>query len=85
MAKIENKMLIFRLGEECYSANSYVYVIGAFENGSTIKNYYLRINDGKMKKIDRYEEVELVEGTNKIELSKDGVNILKRIVVERDK
>ena len=50
-----------------------------------IKNYYLRINDGKMKKIDRYEEVELVEGTNKIELSKDGVNILKRIVVERDK
>ncbi|MDU1708056.1 MAG: hypothetical protein E6826_06035 [Anaerococcus vaginalis] len=67
------------------SSNSYVYVIGAFENGSTIKNYYLRINDGKMKKIDRYEEVELVEGTNKIELSKDGVNILKRIVVERDK
>ena len=67
------------------SSNSYVYVIGAFENGSTIKDYYLRINDGEMKKIDRYEEVELVEGTNKIELSKDGVNILKRIVVERDK
>ena len=38
-----------------------------------------------MKKIDRYEEVELVEGTNKIEFSKDGVNIIKKIVVERDK
>ena len=38
-----------------------------------------------MKKIDRYEEVELVKGTNKIELSKDGVNIIKKIVVERDK
>ena len=67
------------------SSNSYVYVIGAFENGSTIKDYYLRINDGEMKKIDRYEEVELVKGTNKIELSKDGVNIIKKIVVERDK
>ena len=33
------------------SSNSYVYVIGAFENGSTIKDYYLRINDGEMKKI----------------------------------
>ena len=54
-------------------------------NGSTIKDYYLKINDGEMKKIDRYEEVELVEGTNKIELSKDGVNILKKIVIERDK
>ena len=67
------------------SSNSYVYVIGAFENGSTIKDYYLKINDGEMKKIDRYEEVELVKGTNKIELSKDGVNIIKKIVVERDK
>lgn len=80
----DSRTYIIMMRKPMEASNSFTYVVGAFENGSTIKDYYLRINDGEMKKIDRYEDLELVKGSNKIELSKDGSNIISKVIIERD-
>lgn len=81
----DSKAYIVIMKKPMESSQSYSYVLGAFQNGSIVKDYYLRVNDDEMQKVDKYKELELAEGTNKIELSLDGNNVISKIVIERDK
>lgn len=58
--------------------------IGAFKDGSIMESYYLRINGGEFKQINKYEEYNFIEGENSIELSIDGENIVSTIKIQRN-
>ena len=66
-------------------SEEYNFIIGGFQDGKIMKEYYIRQNSGDMKKVDMYDEMTFDVGENKIELSLDGVNIISSITIVRDK
>lgn len=65
--------------------NSINFVIGAFKNGAILDKSYVNINGKGYIEINKYTDMTLQEGENTIELSLDGVNTIKKIVLENNK
>lgn len=65
--------------------NKYEFIIDSFKNGTTIKEYYLNINNAGFEKVHDHKEYILKEGINKIELSLGGKNIISSVEIIRDK
>lgn len=57
-------------------------IVGAFKDSRMLKQYYLKVGDGKMTEVTRYQSVTLKKGVNSIELSEDGVNVISSIKIE---
>ena len=58
------------------------YIVGGFKDGKIMNKYYIRENNGEFKEVEKYYELQLVNGTNIIELSIDGANIISSIEIE---
>ncbi|PRR81284.1 hypothetical protein [Clostridium vincentii] len=61
------------------------YVVAGFKDGAVIDKAYLRVNGESFEKFEKYKDIEIKEGTNDIELSLDGVNVISKIVIENNK
>ena len=66
-------------------SNAESFIVGGFKNGRIINSYYIRQNDSELKKVEKYEDIELIDGENIIEISEDGSNILSYINIKYDK
>ena len=60
------------------------FAVGAFMNSVMMKEYYIRINGDQFVKIDNYYELSLEKGENVIELSLDGENSVRTVVIRRN-
>lgn len=61
------------------------YIIGGFKDGKIIDKYYIRKNNGEFIEVKKYSELELLNGSNILELSIDGENIISSIEIEYEK
>lgn len=57
------------------------FSLGAFQNSVMLNDFYVRINDGDYIKVNSYYDLSVEQGENKIELSLDGVNALRTVVI----
>lgn len=60
------------------------FTLGAFMNSIMVDQFYLKINNGEYIKVDTYFDLSLEDGENIIELSLDGVNSLRRVVINKN-
>lgn len=81
----DSKAYLLLMKKPLEGTEEYNFIIGGFQDGKIMKEYYIRQNSGDMKKVDMYDEMTLDVGENKIELSLDGVNIISSITIVRDK
>lgn len=58
------------------------FTLGAFQNGTTINEYYINFNGENIKVTSKYKEINLIQGRNTIELSLDNSNFSKKIVID---
>ncbi len=61
--------------------NKEAYIIGAFKDGKILDEYYIRENNGEFTKVKNYKDINLIEGSNSIELSLNGADIISKIEV----
>lgn len=62
------------------------FIVGVFKNVNMIKEYFYKINDGEFIKVDdKYVEVYLEKGKNKIQISRDGKLVESSIEIIREK
>ncbi|MGL5151337.1 MAG: hypothetical protein ACRC7N_12290 [Clostridium sp.] len=59
------------------------FVIAAFKDSSTIKNYYISINDGQYEEVENYMDYQFIKGKNKIKISLDGKSDCSEIIIVR--
>lgn len=57
-------------------------IVGAFKDSRMLKQYYIKVGDGKMTEVGKYQSVTLKKGVNTIEISEDGVNVASSIKIE---
>lgn len=58
------------------------YIVGGFKDGKISDMYYIRENSGEFKVVNKYLELKLINGINKIELSLDGKNVISSIEID---
>lgn len=58
------------------------YIVGGFKGGKIMNCYYLRENNSEFKEVEKYSEFQLVNGSNLLELSIDGENVISSIEIE---
>lgn len=59
-------------------------IVGAFQNGRIIPNYFVRVNDGEFEVAESYYEYNFIKGKNKIDISLDGVNVMSSVEILRN-
>lgn len=80
----DTKAYLILMKKPIQETTTITYVVAGFRDGAVISETYIRVNDENFEKINRYKEIELKEGQNHIELSLDGINIISKIVIERN-
>ena len=55
------------------------FIIGAFKDGKIIDDYYIRENDGEFVNVKKYKDISLAKGSNIIELSLNGKDVMNKI------
>lgn len=58
------------------------FIIGAFNNGSIVNEYFVRKDNGDFIEVRKYDEIELTPGIHSIEVSLDGKDVLSKVEVE---
>ncbi|MGL5353603.1 MAG: hypothetical protein ACRDA5_09800, partial [Clostridium sp.] len=58
------------------------YIVGGFKDGRIMDKYFIKHNNGEFVNVKKYYELQLVSGSNTVELSLDGKNILSSIEIE---
>ncbi|MGG7177011.1 hypothetical protein ACQPU1_05455 [Clostridium paraputrificum] len=81
----DSKAYLLLMKKPMESNQDYTYIVGGFKDGKVMRDYYLRVNDGEMEKVDMYHDLELKIGDTKIELSLDGTNVVSKVELVRDK
>jgi len=59
------------------------FTLGAFMNSVMTEEFYVRINQGEFIKADTYYNLSIEKGATTIEISLDGVNPLRQIVIKK--
>jgi len=59
------------------------FTLGAFMNSVMMEEFYVRINQGEFIKVDTYHNLSIEKGVTTIEISLDGVNPLRQIVIKK--
>lgn len=55
---------------------------GVFKNSEMVDKYYISINDGPFKEVNKYFDVDIKSGLNKIKLSQDGKMVSREVILE---
>lgn len=61
--------------------NNESFIIGAFKEGKILDEYYIRENNGEFTKVKKYKDISFSKGSNTIELSLNGADVISRIEV----
>ena len=59
------------------------FTLGAFMNSVMMEEFYVRINQGEFIKVDTYYNLSIEKGVTTIEISLDGINPLRQIVIKK--
>ncbi|MGY0375036.1 transglutaminase domain-containing protein [Clostridium sp. JNZ J1-5] len=55
---------------------------GVFKNSEMVDKYYISINDGPFKEVNKYFDVDIKSGLNTIKLSQDGKIVSREVILE---
>lgn len=61
------------------------FIIGGFQDGSILDQYYVRKNSGEFTLVNKYDEIELNSEKNLIEISIDGKDVISKIEIQTNK
>ncbi|MDV4151704.1 hypothetical protein R0131_12820 [Clostridium sp. AL.422] len=57
------------------------FIIGGFKDGKILDEYYIRENNGEFVSVKKYKDIILTKGSNTIELSLNGKDVMNRIEI----
>lgn len=57
--------------------------LGAFMNSTMLEKYYVRVNGSEYEEVKTYYELAIKDGENVIEISLDGVNPIRSVVINK--
>lgn len=57
--------------------------LGAFMNSTMLEKYYVRVNGGEYEEVSTYYELAIKDGNNQIEISVDGVNPIRSVIINK--
>ncbi|MEG2290547.1 MAG: hypothetical protein RSA29_16920 [Clostridium sp.] len=60
------------------------FVLGTFMNSTMLRDFYIRINGGEYIKVDTYYSLSVETGNNLIEISVDGVNTVRSVIINKE-
>lgn len=63
--------------------NNTKFSLGAFMNSLMLEEYYVRVNNGDFIKVDTYYNLSIEKGITTIEISLDGINPLRQVVIKK--
>lgn len=81
----DTKAYLILMKKPINETDKITFIVAGFKDGAVIDKPYIRINEEGFEKVDKYKDIEIKEGTNVVELSLDGVNVISKIVVENSK
>lgn len=59
------------------------FTLGAFMNSIMSEEFYVRVNQGEFIKVDTYYNLSIEKGVTTIEISLDGINPLRQVVIKK--
>ncbi|WP_346894999.1 hypothetical protein [Clostridium sp. UBA7503] len=59
------------------------FALGAFMNSLMVEEFYVRVNSGDFIKVDTYYNLSIEKGVTTIEISLDGINPLRQVVIKK--
>ncbi len=59
------------------------FTLGAFMNSLMLEEFYVRVNNGDFIKVDTYYNLSIEKGVTTIEISLDGTNPLRQVVIKK--
>jgi len=63
--------------------NNTKFTLGAFMNSLMVEEFYVRVNNGDFIKVDTYYNLSIEKGVTTIEISLDGINPLRQVVIKK--
>ncbi|MEW8995210.1 hypothetical protein [Clostridium sp.] len=63
--------------------NNTKFTLGAFMNSLMLEEFYVRVNNGDFIKVDTYYNLSIEKGVTTIEISLDGINPLRQVVIKK--
>jgi len=72
-------IILMKKQDENSDKNNEVFILGGFRDGKIIDEYYIRENNDEFEKVNKYKEISLNKGTNILEISLNGKDVINSI------